>query len=109
MKSDVWTKFVQTSDFTVKALITLNSLNRRNFYTMTDMRVKICFYAKLCTQNKIFGSKMQHLKQQKTSAFTPLILKRWIGTYTWSKLFHMLDPNDDRQAMHVKAKIDVGE
>ena len=26
VKSHVWTKFVQTSDFTVKALITLNSL-----------------------------------------------------------------------------------
>ena len=67
MKSKVWTKFVQTSDFTVKALTTLNSLNRRNFQTKIDMKVKIRFYAKLCTQNKILASKMQHLKQQKTS------------------------------------------
>ena len=42
------------------------------------MRVKIGFYAKLCMQNKILASKMQQLKQQKTSAFAPLILKRWI-------------------------------
>ena len=28
------------------------------------MRVKICFYAKLCTQNNILVSKMQQLKQQ---------------------------------------------
>ena len=32
----------------------------------------------LCTQNKILASKMQHLQQQKTSVFAPLILKRWI-------------------------------
>ena len=58
MKSDVWSNFVQTSDFTVKALVISNSLYHRNFQTMTDMRVKICFYAKLCTQSKILASKM---------------------------------------------------
>ena len=30
------------------------------------------------TQNKIFASKMQTFKQQKTSTFGPLILRRWI-------------------------------
>ena len=49
VKSDVWTNFVQTSDFTVKALMISNSLYDRNFQTKTDMKVKICFYAKLCT------------------------------------------------------------
>ena len=78
MKADVWTNFVQTSDFTVKALMMSNSLYHRNFQTKTDMKVKICFYAKLCTQNKFLASKMRNLKQQKTSAFAPLILKRWI-------------------------------
>ena len=42
------------------------------------MKVKIRFYPKLCTQNKILASKMQYLKQQKTSGFALLILKRWI-------------------------------
>ena len=37
-----------------------------------DMKVKIRFYSKLCTQNKILASKMQYLKQQKTSGFEPL-------------------------------------
>ena len=78
MKSDVWTNFVQTSDFMVKALMMSNSLYHRNFQTKTDMKVKICFYAKLCTQNKILASKTRNLKQQKTSVFAPLILKRWI-------------------------------
>ena len=64
MKSDVRTNFVQTSDFTVKALMISNSLYHRNFQTKTDMKVKICFYAKLCTQNKILASKMRNLKQQ---------------------------------------------
>ena len=78
MKSDVWTNFVQTSDFTVKALMISNSIYHRNFQTKTDMKVIICFYAKFCTQNKILASKMRNLKQQKTSVFAPLILKRWI-------------------------------
>ena len=78
MKSDVWTNFVQTSVFTVKALMISNCLYHSNFQTKTDMRVKICFYAKLCTQNKILASKMRNLKQQKNSAFAPLILKRCI-------------------------------
>ena len=77
----------QTSDFTVKALLTLNSLNRRNFQTKIDMEIKIRFYAKLCTQNKIFASKMQHLQQQKTSVFAPLILKRWIILLGYEKQF----------------------
>ena len=55
MKSDVWTNFVQTSDFTVKVLMISNSLDHRNFQTKTDMRVKICFNAKLCAQNKILA------------------------------------------------------
>ena len=63
MKSDVWTNFVQTSDFTVKALMISNSLYDCNFQMKTDMKVKICSYAKLCTQNKILASKMQFLKQ----------------------------------------------
>ena len=40
MKSDVWTNFVQTSNFTVKALVISNSLYHRNFQTKTDMREK---------------------------------------------------------------------
>ena len=80
MKSDVWTKFVQTSDFTVKALMTLNSSNHRNFQTKIDMTVKICFHTTLYMQNKVLASKMQHLKQQKTSVFAPLIFRRWIGS-----------------------------
>ena len=59
MKSDVWTNFVQTSDFTVKALMISNSLYDRNFQKKTDIKVKICFYAKLCTQNKILASKCE--------------------------------------------------
>ena len=43
------------------------------------MKVKICFYAKLCTQNEILASKMRNLKQKNTCVFTTLILKRWIG------------------------------
>ena len=78
MKSDVRTTFCPNFDFTVKALMISNSLYHRNFQTKTDMKVKICFYAKLCTQNKILASKMRNLKQQKTSVFAPLILKRWI-------------------------------
>ena len=58
MKSDVWTNFVQTSDFTVKALMISNYLYHRYFQTKTDMTVKICCYAKICTQNKILASKM---------------------------------------------------
>ena len=68
------------SDFTVKkTLMSYNSLHHRNSQIKTDMNVKIGSYTKLCTQNKILASKMQHLKQQKTSVFAPLILKRWIS------------------------------
>ena len=88
MKSDVWTNFVQTFDFTVKALMISNSLHHRYFQMKTDMNVKIGSYTKPCMQNKILASKMRNLKQQKTSVFAPLILKRWIqsdftiqGTY----------------------------
>ena len=79
MKSDVRTTFCPNFDLTVKALMISNSLYHRNFQTKTDMKVKICFHAKICTQNKILASKMRNLKQQKTSVFAPLILKRWIG------------------------------
>ena len=78
MESDVWTNFVQTFDFTVKALMNSNSLNHRYFQMKTDMNVKIGSYTKLCMQNKILASRMQNIKQQKTSVFAPLILKRWI-------------------------------
>ena len=44
----------------------------------TDINAKIGSYTKLCLQNKILASKLQHLKQQKTSVFAPLILKKWI-------------------------------
>ena len=84
MKLDVWTNFVQTSDFTVKALMISNSLYDRNFQTKTDMKVKICFYAKLCTQNKILASKMRNFKQKKTSVFAPLIL---VDSFTNSVCF----------------------
>ena len=76
MKSDVWTNFVQTFDFTVKALMISNSLNHRNFQIKTDMNVKIGSFSKLCMQNKILASKLQNVKQQKSSVFAPLILKR---------------------------------
>ena len=79
MESDVWTNSVQTFDFTVKALMISNSLNHRYFQMKTDMNVKIGSYTKLCMQNKILASKMQNIKQQKTSVFAPLILKRWIS------------------------------
>ena len=78
MGSDVWTNFVQTFDFTVKALMISNSLNHRYFQMKTDMNVKIGSYTKLCMQNEILASKMQNIKQQKISVFAPLILKRWI-------------------------------
>ena len=78
MKSDVWTNFVQTFDFTVKALMISNSSYHRNFQMKTDMNVKIGSSSKLCMQNKILASKLQNVKQQKTSIFAPLILKRWI-------------------------------
>ena len=74
MESDVWTNFVQTFDFTVKAFMISNSLNHRCFQMKTDMNVKIGSYTKLCMQK----TKMQNIKQQKTSVFAPLILKRWI-------------------------------
>ena len=53
----------------VKALMTLNSLCHHNFEIKTDINVKIGFYAKnfIC---RISDNK-------KTSAFTPLIMKRW--------------------------------
>ena len=85
MESDVWTNFVQTFDFTVKALMISNSLNHRYFQLKTDMNVKIGSYTKLCMQNKILASRMQNIKQQKTSVFAPLILKRWIVHYSQLK------------------------
>ena len=92
MKSDVWTNFVQTFDFTVKALMISNSLNHRYFQMKTDMNVKIGSYTKLCMQNKILAPKMQNIKQQKTSVFAPLILKRWIGNI--SSLQFTVEKND---------------
>ena len=44
-----------------------NSLNHHYFQMKTDMNVKIGSYTKLCMQNKILASKMQNIKQQKTS------------------------------------------
>ena len=85
VKSDVWTNFVQTSDFTVKALMISNSLYDCNFQTKTDTKVKICFCAQLCTQNKILASKMRNFKRRKTSVFAPLILKRWICVGSMTK------------------------
>ena len=79
VKSDVWTNFVQSFDFTVKALMISNSSYHHYFQMKTGMNVKIGSYTKLCMQNKILASKMQNLKQQKTSVFAPLILKRLIG------------------------------
>ena len=69
----------------LKALMISNSSYHRNFQTKTDMRVKICFYAKLCTQNRILASKMQQLKQQNTSAFDDV--KRTFFDAFGSKLF----------------------
>ena len=43
-----------------------------------DIKVKICLYTRLCTQNEMLASKMQNSKQQKTPVLTPLVLKRWI-------------------------------
>ena len=80
MKSDVWTNLCPNFDFTVKAVMISNSLNHRNFQMKADMKVKVGSYTKLCTQNKILATKTQNLKQQKTSVFAPLILKRWIET-----------------------------
>ena len=91
MKSDVRTTVCPNFDFTVKALMISNSLYHRNFQMKTDMKVKVCFYAKICTPNKILASKMRNLKQQKTSVFAPLTLKRWIkkiSTVKWAK-FHV--------------------
>ena len=80
VKSDVRTTFCPNFDFTVKALMISNSLyHHHNFQMNTDMNLKIGSYNKLCTQNKILASKMQNLKEQKTSIFAPLILKRWIS------------------------------
>ena len=45
-KSDVRATFCPNFDFTVKALMISNSLYHRNFQTKTDLKVKICFYAK---------------------------------------------------------------
>ena len=78
MKSDVWTKFCPNFDFTVKALMISNSLCHRNFQMSSDINVKIGSYIKFCVQNKILASKMRNLKQQRTSVFAPLILKRWL-------------------------------
>ena len=79
MKSDVWTYFVQTSDLTVKALMISNSLYHRNFQTKTDMKVKICFHAKFCTQKQDFSLKNAKSQTTKDFRFAPLILKRWIA------------------------------
>ena len=67
MESDVWTDFVQTFDFTVKALMISNSLNHCYFQMKTDMDVKIGSYTKLCMQNKILASK--NAKSQTTKDF----------------------------------------
>ena len=50
-----------------KPFMISNSLYHRNFQTKTDMKVKFCFYAKLCTQNKILVS--ENLKYQTTKDF----------------------------------------
>ena len=76
MKSDVRTTLCPNFDFTVKALMISNSLYHRNFLTKTDMEVKICFYARICTRDKYVASKMRDRKQQKTSVFAPLIFKK---------------------------------
>ena len=76
VKSDVWTNCCANFDVTVKALMISNSLHHRNFQMKTDMDVK---YTKLYTHKKILASKMQNVKQQKTSVFAPLILKMWIN------------------------------
>ena len=69
-----------------------NSLHHRYFQMKTDMNVKIGSYTNLCMQNKILASKMRNLKQQKTSVFAPLILKRWIHS----------DPETERNAKNLK-------
>ena len=76
MKLDVWTNLCPNFDFTVKALMISNSLYHRYFQMKMDMNVKIGSYTKFCRQKKNLASKMQHLKQQKTSVFAPLVLKR---------------------------------
>ena len=64
MKSDVWTNVCPNFNFTAKALMISNSFYHRNFQMKTAMNAKIGSYAKLCAQNKILASEMQHLKQQ---------------------------------------------
>ena len=61
MKSKFGEKFVQTSDFTVKAPLNSIPLNRHNFQRKTGMNVKICCDTKVCTQKKILNSEMQNL------------------------------------------------
>ena len=70
-------KFVQISDFTVKALMNSNSLNRHNFQTKTDMNVKMLFSSKLCTKNKILDSKMQN----QDFPFSAAYLEEWIDDF----------------------------
>ena len=57
MKSGFWSDFCPNFDFTVKVLISSNSLNHCNFQTKADMNVKIGSFAKLCTQNKNLATK----------------------------------------------------
>ena len=56
--------------------MTLKNSYCHNFEMKTDMKVKISPHTKVCTQNKILASKMQNIKQKKTFAFAPIILKR---------------------------------
>ena len=67
MKSDVGTTFCPNFDFTVKALMSFNYLNHRNFQMKTDMNVKIGSCTTLCTQNKILATK--NPKSQTTKDF----------------------------------------
>ena len=57
MKSDFSTNFYPNFDFTVKALTTAHSLNRRNFRMKAHKNAKIGSYTKLCTQKKIVATK----------------------------------------------------
>ena len=61
MKSEVLTNFFPNFDFTVKAPMSLNYSYRQKFEMKADVKVKICFFAKLCMQNKILNPKMQNL------------------------------------------------
>ena len=61
MKSKFGQKFVQTSEFTVKALMSLNDSYRYSLQRKTDMKVKMFFHTKLCALNKVSDSEMQNL------------------------------------------------